>query len=413
MVLYVAVYTFFYKVNTSKSSSFGTSPIIDASSVYNGYLLISPYNRLLAQKPEWKGSVYLLDMNGKPVHTWSTNMQVLYSLLEPDGKLLSVAEQARYSKLYPPGGNTGTIQERDWNSNITWEYKNDAMHHDIAPLPNGNLAVALWEPTPPDIATQVEGGVKGTELPGGLIWSDKIIEINRDKKIVWSWDAWQHLDPTIDVIGPVLPRYAWTYTNGLKYMAKNPIDGTPAYLVSMRSLSEVLIVRKSDGEIIWRSPKDLFNLQHDPTYLDNGDIMVFDNGLDRIPAPFAVYGSRAIEINPKTSKVVWTLDGGAGAIDKVRLFAAIVGGAQRLPNGNTLITDGPKGHIFEVTPGGKLVWDMISPYNTEQTGLFPNNFLFKARIYGENEIKWPAKIAPAFDSVAFNLHNLLSKIYPN
>ena len=156
----------------------------------------------------------------------------------------------------------------------------------------------------------------------------------------------------------------------------------------------------------------MFSLQHDPTLLENGNILVFDNGYDRLPAPFPSFGSRAVEVNPKTNKVVWQFDAGEGPIDKIKFYAPIVGGAQRLSNGNTLITDGTRGHIFEVTNKGEVVWDIVSPYTTKQTGAFPNNFLFKSRRYGEDEIKWPQRIAPAFNKFTYNLHQILGKLYP-
>ena len=40
-------------------------------------------------------------------------------------------------------------------------------------------------------------------------------------------------------------------------------------------------------------------------------------------------------------------------------FASIISGAQRLPSGNTLVTDGPAGHFFEVTPDGQTVWSYL------------------------------------------------------
>ncbi len=169
--------------------------------------------------------------------------------------------------------------------------------------------------------------------------------------------------------------------------------------------------RKSDGEIIWRSPKGMLHAQHDPTLLSNGNILVFDNGLDKNPDPFPSYGSRVVEINPKTNKVEWQFEGGKGVIDKVRFYAPIVSGAQRLQNGNTLITDGPKGHIFEVTENGEVVWDFISPYTTIQTGSFPNNFLFKARRYTENDVEFPSRIKNPVDPVKYGLYQFLNGIY--
>lgn len=411
VLLYALVYVFVFKPMDTRFSSFHSIPIINDIKVSPGYTLIAPYNRLLNKDPAWSGTIYLLDLFGRPVHTWTTTNQALYSVLKPNSNLLTVMEAPKYTELLPSGGNTGTIQELDWQSNVVWVYTDEHMHHDIVSLKNGNIVVARWEQTPGNIAQTIRGGVAGTEL-NGVIWSDELVEINHKGEIIWSWHSWQHLDPKKDVLGALMPRAAWTYTNGISYTEHNPIDGEEAYLVSMRSLDEVFFVRKKDGEIIWRSAKGILNTQHDPTILPNGNVLVFDNGFTRPPNPYPSYGSRVVEINPQTDKIIWQLDGGPGAIDKVRFFAPIVGGAQRLPNGNTLITDGPKGHIFEVTMGGEIVWDFINPYTTLQTGLFPNNFLFKVRRYGTNEIQWPEHIASPFPKTEYALYQILQKIYP-
>lgn len=411
VIVYIALYFFAYKPIANKYSIFNTLPILDATKMSQGYTLIAPYNRALTLDPKWKGQVLLLDLFGKPVHTWQTNHQVLYSVLEPNGNLLAVMESPKYSTFVPPGGNTGIIQELDWNSKVVWEYKDEMMHHDIIPLKNGNVVVALWEKTPENIASQIQGGAQDSEIDK-TVWSDKLVEINKKGQTVWTWHSYEHLDPSIETLDPLMPKYAWTYTNGLAYMEHNPIDGTEGYLISMRSLSAVFIVRKSDGQILWRSPKGMLNTQHDPTILSNGNIMVFDNELTRAPHPFPTYGSRVAEINPKTNMIVWEFYGGKGAIDKARFFSPIVGGAQRLSNGNTLVTDGVRGHIFEVTKDQKIVWDLDSPYTTQLTGAFPNNFLFKSRRYTENEIKWPEKIAPPFDTFKYQTYQLLKNIYP-
>ncbi|CAN5140600.1 aryl-sulfate sulfotransferase [soil metagenome] len=410
IALYVLGYFIFIKPFDTKYSSFDSSPILNLSKVSPGYTLIAPYNRIANANPNFKGKIYLLDLLGNPVHTWTVDKQPLYSQLRKNGNLLVVMEAPSYSHPLPPGGNTGTIEELDWNSKVVWKYQNEAMHHDFVDLPNGNILIALWEKTPNQIASTIQGGTPNTTL-NDSVFSDNIVEINRQGKIVWSWHAYDHLDPAKDVIGDLMPQFAWTYTNGLVYTPHNPIDGSEAFVISMRSLSEVIMVRKSDGQILWRSPKDMFNNQHDPTVLPNGNIMVFDNSFTRAPNPFPSYGSRVVEVNPKTNQIAWQFDGGAGVIDKIRFFAPIVGGAQRLPNGNTLITDGPKGHIFEVTKDKKVVWDLVSPYTTQQTGEFPNNFLFKSRRILADQINWPVKLPPVLNKTSFVLYALLKPIY--
>ena len=43
-------------------------------------------------------------------------------------------------------------------------------------------------------------------------------------------------------------------------------------------------------------------------------------------------------------------------------FSSFVSNAQRLPNGNTLITEGMQGRLFQVTPAGQVVWEYLTPY---------------------------------------------------
>lgn len=410
-ILYAGIYFFFYKNFNNQFSSFASIPIINDKKTSPGYTLIAPYNRSTDTSISAEGKkIYLLDMMGSPVHIWTTTHQPLYAVLKENGNLLVALEDPEFNFQVPPGGNTGIIQELDWNSQVVWEYKNNLLHHDIVPLKNGNIIVSIWEKTPPEIASGVQGGPPNTEL-NGIIWSDAIVELDRNGNPVWTWHSYEHLNPEVDVIGELIPRYAWTLTNGMQYLEKDPLEGGEALLLSMRSLSTVMIVRKSDGQIIWRSPKGMLNVQHDPSLLENGNILAFDNGLSRTPNPHAVFGSRVVEIDPKDNKVVWEFNGGKGVIERVRFLAPLTSGAQRLRNGNTLVVNGPKGHLFEVTKDGELVWDMVNPYTASSSGPWPVNFLFKAKRYYEDQINWPEKIKPAIDNSSFNLYRILDKVY--
>jgi hypothetical protein len=105
-----------------------------------------------------------------------------------------------------------------------------------------------------------------------------------------------------------------------------------------------------------------------------GNILILDNGGYGgygAPNPGAPTGinnalrdhSRVIEINPLTLKIVWEYTAKkAGYRDNCRFYSDYVSSAQRLPNGNTLITEGAFGRLFEVTPKYKTVWEYISPY---------------------------------------------------
>ena len=96
-----------------------------------------------------------------------------------------------------------------------------------------------------------------------------------------------------------------------------------------------------------------------------GNLLVFDNGgasgygstnptATEGANSFARASSRVLEINPVTLELVWSYAG-------PRFFGSNISGAQRLPNGNTLITEGPNGRLFEVTKEGQIVWEYIYP----------------------------------------------------
>ena len=108
-----------------------------------------------------------------------------------------------------------------------------------------------------------------------------------------------------------------------------------------------------------------------------GNILVFDNGGWAgygPPNPGAPTGyrnarrdySRVLEFDPVTLEVVWQYTaaeaGFAPIVEAYKFYSGYISSAQRLPNGNTLITEGTDGRLFEVTPEYEIVWEYISPY---------------------------------------------------
>jgi hypothetical protein len=92
---------------------------------------------------------------------------------------------------------------------------------------------------------------------------------------------------------------------------------------------------------------------------------VFDNqgGAGYPPAPLGIYaGSRLLEIDPVTKHIVWQYTAEDSGRPPWTFFSSFVSNAQRLPNGNTLITEGMHGRIFQVTPSGQVAWEYLTPY---------------------------------------------------
>jgi hypothetical protein len=128
-------------------------------------------------------------------------------------------------------------------------------------------------------------------------------------------------------------------------------------LVSMRILDALIVVDPNTHQIKWATVGPLLR-QHDPDFLPNGRISVFDN---RWADPNKRIFSRIVELDPVTNGVHVIYEGN----DENPFFTALMGKHQRLANGNILITESQAGRAFEVTPAGKVVWEFINRWDDD------------------------------------------------
>lgn len=340
-----------------------------SSKAYNGYTLFAPMGG---------SGVWLIDMKGQFVHHWEMDLEpACHGILLPNGNLLCAIKlpDAPFPEF---GGMGGKLVEMDWQGKVVWEHEDRFMHHDFFRLPNGNTMVLRWVETAAEIASKVKGGVPGTER-GGIIWADSFREVTPEGEIVWEWLGYEHLDPETDVVCPLCSRAEWTHANTCFVLS----DGN--VLTSLLTLNEIAIIDKSTGKFKWRWGREELAHPHDPRMLENGHILVFDNGSHRPSSTAIPYGmigfSRVLEVDPESGKIVWEFK------DQFPLHfnASFVSGAERLPNGNTLICDGAMGRFFEVTPEKEIVWEYVSSFYFESkppSVLGWNNTVFRAHRYG-------------------------------
>ena len=155
-------------------------------------------------------STYLVDAAGKVAHEWtsdSTPGQSVYLLA--NGNLLRCERVP--SDVFEGGGKGGRIREYDRDSKIVWEYvcadDTKLQHHDIEPLPNGNVLLIAWERVGREKA--LAAGRDPRLLRAGELWPDMVLEVQPMRpsggKIVWEWHAWDHLVQDRD---PKLAHYA-------------------------------------------------------------------------------------------------------------------------------------------------------------------------------------------------------------
>jgi hypothetical protein len=349
----------------------------DKENSYGGYTLFSPMG---------SRTVYLIDMEGYVVHTWKTDYTPgSYAMLLENGNLLRGGVLQGGPAAF--GGASGIVQEIDWDGKVVWEYKlmtPDAVHHHcFARMPNGNTLILAWERK--GIDAFIEKGRDPKTIPvagpgmGGKFnndfWVDFVREVNPAGETVWEWHVWDHVGPgphrfdihfaIRDTMAGAGGSYDWTHFNAVEYIAESD-----QILLNSRHFSEFYIIDHKTGAMVyrWGNPS-AYGQGRRPSWLDNGDqkvfgshnatplgknrFLVFDNGSERPEGN----RSAVVEVDARTGKIEWEYS----APVPNSFYTARQGAAQRLPNGNTLVTSSNHGHLFEVTRDKKIVWDYVSP----------------------------------------------------
>ena len=350
---------------------------IDDRHCAGGLTLIAPLSA--------EGRVVLVDIRGEVVHEWSMstrpgrhavlleNGNVGYNGAHPDSP-------DRYAAW--PLWQGGLFQEVTPQGKVVFEHVDLDHHHDARWLPNGNLLYTTAEAMPKAIAQRIPGGSALRDPADGRRFGDVVKEVDRKGRTVWEWKAWEHLTPEAFPILPFFDRFHWPMINGVQKTRAGLV------LMSLRTTSGLLAIDPRDGRIVWQVGPDVLSGQHTPEELDDGRILVFDNGNFRAGSstPF----SRVVEIDPASTSVGWQY------ADPLRpaFFSAFMGGAQRLANGNTVITESATGRLFEVTPDQTTVWEYVIPWFAEYTGVVARcasgltNSVFRTQRYSRADIPW-------------------------
>jgi formylglycine-generating enzyme required for sulfatase activity len=383
---------------------------------FSGYTLMSPMH---------SASTYLINNAGQYVRKWiSTGEPGRSSYLLENGHMIR-ASSVTTGGPSTGGGEGGRIEEYDWDGNLVWAFdyvtSNYIAHHDFKVLPNGNVLILASEKK--TYAEAVAAGFNPALLDTsistqGYMLPDYLVEVQPIKPyggtIVWEWHIWDHMvqdyDATKNNYGVVanhpelidangtgarIPQF-WNHVNGIDY---NPqLD---QIMLSIRNNSELFVIDhgitkaqasghtggryNKGGDILyrWGNPQQydrgtganqkLYQQHHthwiEAGYPGAGNILIFNNGLgrgyssiDEIVPPVDATGNYTISTGTAfgPTSLAWTYVSNPTA----NFYSPEISGAQRLPNGNTLICEGVKGNLFEVTPSGQTVWQYICPVAT-------------------------------------------------
>jgi hypothetical protein len=412
--------------------------LVNEPQAFQGYTLIAPNNST---------TTYLLDMQGRIVHTWQSEYHPASAgyLLE-NGHLLRGAN-GNNTTLGAGLGRGGRVQQFTWEGELVWDYRctsnKEYSHHDICKLPNGNVLLIVRRLKSPDEVIAAGGKAAVT------IYVDCIQEVRPTGKttgeVVWQWHFWDHLiqdhDKTkanhgdvdahpervdLNARGPedtfakllksqtelqklralgyvgagvqagrIVPD--WIHLNAVAYNAQ--LD---QIMLSTPQYGEVWIIDHSTttaqaagrtggrhgkgGDLLyrWGNPRvyragkdedqQLF-FQHDTCWIPRGcpgagNLLLFNN---QVPAPDGqLYSSVDEIVLPVDKEGRYQHKGGTAfgpaksrwtyaAPNTADFYSKLMGGAQRLPNGNTLICSSCTATLFEVTPNKEIVWKYLTP----------------------------------------------------
>lgn len=313
----------------------------------------------------WGYTEYLIDMRGLVVHRWPVTHSNVAELL-PNGNLLTHNDPGPLGR--------GWIEELAPDGSVLWRWEGEerlgaANHHDFYRVSEDELVLLAWQ------KESVIEKLYRKDLKPDYMRTDLVLRINPLKgKILWEFSLSDHLEELCELAGLPLPipyfygkrgeglenlqpraPADWCHTNTVEVLPSNPSgekDGRfqeGNILLSFRNLDTIAIIDPVKESFVWCYGLGVLDGQHQPTMLDNGHILVFDNGTYR--------GYSVVwEIDPLTEKIVWEYK------NQENFFSPFRSGVQRLTNGNTLITECDAGHIFEVTPTKEIVWDFYSPF---------------------------------------------------
>jgi len=372
-------------------------PMVAAAQVYDGLVL---YNAIGSR------TTYLKDNSWQTVHSWTGTVSCAYSChLMPDS---SIWRGDVYSGASMRGAAYGGLmQHYDWDGDViqsfVWSNSYHQQHHDFYPMPNGNIMLISW-----DRKTAAQAQALGRQNITGDIWPDELIEYDpAADSVVWEWHFWDHLiqdvdpgKPNFGVVSehPELLDINLGQVQGGDWMHCNTVDYNEErdeVVITSHNLHEIYVIDHSTttaeaaghtggrhgrgGDLLyrWGNPQNydrgtstdrVFYVAHGANWVrpgmpGAGNIIALNNG-DRsgssgdsssvveIAAPLD--SSDRYHIHPDSAfgprVPTWQYSNGRS------FYAQHLGGAFRLPDGNTFAVLGTSGVFDEISPSGQIVW---------------------------------------------------------
>ncbi|HEX2485599.1 MAG TPA: arylsulfotransferase family protein [Myxococcota bacterium] len=314
----------------------------------------APGYSLYASRPLRRAE--LLDPDGRAVRVWEAPGPGHWShvRLLPGGDLLVVGSASEK----PEGGRLADqaryLERRSFDGAVRWRLP-IPVHHDVNVAPDGRLLALVSEDrVVPAVATDAEVRDEGVAIvtPEGVVQERKLLV----PMLLARPDVFRVLQVKKRPLGE-RRLMDLLHANSVEWMARpelasrHPLYALGNVLVSMRNQDAIAVFDWAKEEVVWTWGQGEIRGPHCASLLEGGNVLLFDNRLGE-------GWSRVVELDPVARRVVWEWR----APTPTDFYTASRGSAQRLPNGNTLVAESDRGHAFEVTPDGAVVWDWWNPH---------------------------------------------------
>jgi hypothetical protein len=322
----------------------------------------------------------LVNMRGDAVHQWQVPFSQLWpapthvhgriedtsvyfndGYVFPNGDLLAVLEGPTNLQNVSPGYG---LVKLDKDSRVLWKYA-EKCHHDVDVAEDGTiyaLVNEIVERVPPALAYVptpcIVDCVDVLGPQGQRIKRIPLLEAFLESPYAALFGKLERAGTARGTASAGSGMALYTddvqrrdvlHTNAVKVLRRKLAPKFPLFkagqlLVSARQLDAIAVLDPDSGKVVWAAHGP-WRAQHDPSFLDNGHLLLFDN-------LFSERGSRVLEYDPQTQAFPWVYPGEKGK----PFLSELRGMCQRLPNGNTLIVNSQAGEAFEVTPDREVVW---------------------------------------------------------
>lgn len=274
----------------------------------------------------------LIDMDGDVVHAWS----------RPGFKSWARAHLYENGDILVITIGYPHLMKLDRNSELIWEW-NKAAHHDFDVRPDGSMAVLVQE-----TASRADFRDGESFLADSVILLDPEGRPMRRVSVLEAFERSGRYSNWLDE-HPLPGDRDPLHTNSVEMFHRG---GRPCALLSIRNIDTVAVLDMVAGEIVWATTGP-WHKQHEAQFVDGG-ILLFDNlGMGD--------QSRVIELDEEAREIVWSFT-------EPGFYTKRAGAQQRLPNGNTLMTESDNGRLLEVTRDGRVVWEFVNPVSVEVEG---------------------------------------------